>query len=112
MLSVNKLPIEIQYIIMKYISYSPTAKMIQQHLIIIDRKRELYDYANLYNIFHTNVDHPRERLFNNAILKYIRYIQLSQNRINPSNHSYLDKEYFQERLVQLNSLYLSRVKVG
>ena len=38
MLSVYKLPIELQYIIMKYISYSPTAKMIQHNRILIDRK--------------------------------------------------------------------------
>lgn len=113
MLSVKQLPIELQYIIMKYISYSPTAKMIQQNRILIDRKRELYDYANLYSIFHTNINHPIERLFNHAILKYIRSIQLSQNRINPTNHTYLGKDYFQQRLIKLNTIFVKyKVKVG
>lgn len=106
MLSVYKLPIELQYIIMKYISYSPTAKMIQHNRILIDRKREVYDYANLYSIFHTNVYYPIERLFNHAILKYIRSIQLSTNRISPTNHTYLGNDYFQQRLIKLNSLKL------
>jgi hypothetical protein len=113
MLSVKQLPIELQYIIMKYISYSPTANMIQQNLILIDRKRELYDYANLYSIFHTNVYYPIKRLFNHDILKYIRSIQLSLNPINPSIHTYLGKEYFQERLIKLNTIYVKyKVKVG
>ena len=111
MLSVKQLPIEIQYIIMKYISYSPTAKLLQQNRILIDRKRELYDYANLYNIFHTNLQYPVERIFNHAILKYLRSIQLSLNSVNPTNHSYLDKNHFQKRLIKLNSIfYKYRIK--
>ena len=106
MLYVKQLPIEVQYIIMKYISYSPTANMIQQNLILIDRKRELYDYANLFSIFHTNVYYPIERLFNYTILKYIRSIQISTNRIIPTNHIYLGKDYFQERLIKLNTIFV------
>ena len=99
MLSVYNLPIEIQFIIMKYISYSPTAKLIREQKIIFDRKRELYDYINLYGIFHTNVKYRMERIFNPRIVNYLRSMQLSRYPLRPMPNK---KEYLTERLIYIN----------
>ncbi len=55
MLYLCKLPIEIQYLIMKYLSYSPTSKLIQDNQTIILNKHIYYQYIeNRFDIFHTN----------------------------------------------------------
>ena len=72
MLYLCKLPIEIQHLIMKYLSYSPTSKLIQDNQTVILNKQIYYQYIdNRFDIFHTNDRVKEERIFQQCIMEYI-----------------------------------------
>ena len=56
MLYLCKLPIEIQYLIMKYLSYSPTSKLIQDNQTIILNK-QIYTKINHFEIQTKPTEH-------------------------------------------------------
>ena len=101
---IQLLPMEIQWAILKYLSYSPTSKLIKENSLSTDRARELYDNLEKFKIFHTNVYKPIERIFNPTILKYIR---LSHYNLNIPNNR---QSYYQRKLIQLNTIYYNNRK--
>ena len=95
---------ELQWAILKYLSYSPTSRLIKENSLSTDRARELYDKLDKFKIFHTNAYKPIERIFNPTILKYIRHSHSIPNI--PDNR----QSYYQKKLIQLNTIYYNHYK--
>lgn len=101
MLYLCKLPIEIQYLIMKYLSYSPTSKLIQDNQTIILNKQIYYQYIeNRFDIFHTNDHNKEERIFQQCIMKYI-HITKKYPRIPDSILVDSRQQFYKEKLKSL-----------
>ena len=101
MLYLCKLPIEIQYLIMKYLSYSPTSKLIQDNQTIILNKQIYYQYIeNRFDIFHTNDHNKEERIFQQCIMTYI-HITKKYPRISDSILVESRQQFYKEKLKSL-----------
>ena len=99
------LPIEVQWIILKFMIYSPTSDIVKANTLPFDRAREIYDYIDKLGVFHTNHYYPVNRLFNPFMVKTLRRIQLSRN----GNSCIRPDINYQQTLIKLNKLNNDRL---
>ena len=101
-MQVGKLPTEIQWIILKYLSYSPTSQCIHAHPLVFVRARELYDHLDIrFDIFKTNDGIVVERIFNPVTLRYIQIIKRWPS-LAVRDIYYKESKFYKKRLINLN----------
>ncbi len=101
MITISSLPNELQFYIMKYLSYSPSSNIIKSNQIYILNKQIYYHYIdNRFDIFNTNDSLKSERLFQQCIMNYIR-ITKKNPYLTDSNTLQCRQEFFKDKLKKL-----------
>lgn len=106
---VKNLPNELQFLIMKYLTYSPTSTFIKKNEKIILKKQIYYLFINnKFDIFHTNDTIKTERIFQHRIMQYIYFattpIDIQQPLDDQINGHKERQQFFKEKLKGLLKL--------
>ena len=101
MITISSFPNELQFYIMKYLSYSPSSVLIKSNQTYILNKQIYYHYIdNRFDIFNTNDNVKTERIFQQCIMDYIK-ITKKYPRLSDSNTLQCRQEFFKDKLKKL-----------
>ena len=101
MITICSLPNELQFYIMKYLSYSPSSNIIKSNQTYILNKQIYYHYIdNRFDIFNTNDSVKTERIFQQCIMDYIK-ITKKYPRVSGSTRVECRQEFFKDKLKHL-----------
>ena len=100
--SIQNLPTELQQYILKYMTYSPTSKCIQDNQEFIENKQVWIQYLDKYfDIFNHNCAYKAQRIFNQTIIIYLNTFYIRPETLPPNF-----KNFYHQKLLNVQKVLL------